>query len=238
MTLEKLHTSLLTPSELIVSGNRLASTIEDAALGEDFIERIVQLVKYDINKLESVLHDDLVDNATEDLVHKDALRDDAFTAMRDFVKACASRKDSEIAGAGKYLVMLFQKHGWALHHESYVRESSKLALLFDDLSQPEAMSAMKKLGATSWFEELKLAEKEFEKTYQETQSPEVRMNYTRFGKVRGTLSKHLQTLLDCVGVISDTKSTESVKVVITKLNEIISEVVNSAKDRRKAEMVG
>ncbi len=231
--IEKLHTSLLTPSELSVVGSRLSRCIEEAALGEDFIERIIQLVKADINKLELVLTEDLADNSTEELARMDAVRDDAFTAMRDFVKACANRQDEKMSTAGKFLVMLFQKQGWALHHESYVKESSKLALLFDDLSQPEATKAMETIGAVSWFEELKAAEKEFEKGYEANYSSEVRMNYTRFGKVRNTLSKHLITLLDCVQITSETRNSEDVKLTISKINEIIAEATQAAKSRRK-----
>ena len=79
-----------------------------------------------------------------------------------FAKANASRSKPKIAAAGALIYGIFETRGLTLYRFGYNQQSAAMNLLIEDLSAPEAIQALATINAASWFDDLIVAQEEFE----------------------------------------------------------------------------
>jgi hypothetical protein len=169
---------------------------------------------------------------TEKMAEKDAERDAAFLALRDFAKANANRSDNRVSTAANVIINRIKKHGWTLYSLGYSDQTANLNLLFEDLDAPDAVSAMQVIGAEGWYADLKNAQAEFENTYKEKVSGEAQEDYLRLREAFTVLGRHLNVLLDTIGLLQELDETGNIDTVVQQINEVITDVMTTARARR------
>ena len=203
--LKELSITYLSPSELLTTSERIDAIISEALSDQPFVTKISGVMKTDLDNLQESMGKDKSSVYTEKLAGKDAERDAAFLALRDFAKANANRSDNQTAA---------------------------LNLLFEDLDAPDAVSAMQVIGADSWYADLKNAQAEFENTYKEKVSSEAQEDYLRLREAFTVLGRHLNVLLDTIGLLQELCETENIDTVVEQINEVITDVMTTARARR------
>jgi hypothetical protein len=170
---------------------------------------------------------------TQQLFMRDEGRDQAFVALRDLAKASANRALFEVSQAGVLISDLIKRYGFFLHRLGYTQESTQLQLLIKELDQPTAMAALKIIGAESWFADLKAAQASFEETYHQKVTLDAQEDVPLLRAAKAKLGRHLQLLLDCVGLLEETNEPAEISLVVEKLNQVITDDMTPARARKK-----
>jgi hypothetical protein len=231
----ELHTSLLLPVELMTTAGRTLTAVAPVTSQEPFLQKIATKIEEDKNELEVALNRERGSEYTQQLMARDSGRDNAFTAFRDYVKACTRRSQPEIVDAAELIVNAIRKQGWTLYLSGYARETASLNMLFNDLSSHELTAAIQTIGAQLWLDDLKAAQTAFEETYQTKVSTETQIDYPALRDAKMQLGRHLNTLLDCIQILLCLGETETYEPIANQLNEIITDVMTSARARRTRE---
>ena len=230
--LKELSITYLSPSELLTTSERIDAIISEALSDQPFVTKISGVMKTDLDNLQESMGKDKSSVYTEKLAGKDAERDAAFLALRDFAKANANRSDNQVSSAANLIIGRIKKHGWTLYSMGYSDQTAALNLLFEDLDAPDAVSAMQVIGADSWYADLKNAQAEFENTYKEKVSSEAQEDYLRLREAFTVLGRHLNVLLDTIGLLQELCETENIDTVVEQINEVITDVMTTARARR------
>ena len=230
--LKELSITYLSSSELLTTSERINVIISEALSEQPFVTRISGVMKTDIGKLQESMGKDKSSVYTGKMAGKDAERDAAFLALRDFAKANANRSDNQVSTAANVIINRIKKHGWTLYSLGYSDQTANLNLLFEDLDAPDAVSAMQVIGADSWYADLKNAQAEFENTYKEKVSSEAQEDYLRLREAFTVLGRHLNVLLDTIGLLQELDETGNIDTVVQQINEVITDVMTTARARR------
>ena len=230
--LKELSITYLSSSELLTTSERINVIISEALSEQPFVTRISGVMKTDIGKLQESMGKDKSSVYTEKMAGNDAERDAACLALRDFAKANANRSDNQVSTAANVIINRIKKHGWTLYSLGYSDQTANLNLLFEDLDAPDAVSAMQVIGADSWYADLKNAQAEFENTYKEKVSSEAQEDYLRLREAFTVLGRHLNVLLDTIGLLQELGETGNIDTVVQQINEVITDVMTTARARR------
>lgn len=228
--MEKLHTSQLTIPELIVSAERILKVIEPVK-NEAAVNDFCQLVKMDLEEYNRVLQVDPSSKSGSELKKFDDIRDRAYIALRDMIKATSNRPNEEVANAASSLYAIVKKHGTGLWNLGYTEESARLRDFFIDLAKPEAMENMQKIGAGMWLEDLKTAQDSFESFYHSKIEDESGNEPVSLKKTVTLLRKDLRLLLSVIEAIGRLRP-EGIKEITARLDEITIDIMTVVKGRR------
>lgn len=230
--LNELSITLLLPPELKTTSERIVNTVNESIKNEPFIGEIVSVIETDKKQLDEALLHERINEYTKVLLGKDLNRDGAYLSLRDLARSFTHRLNPVEAQAGELIVDIIEKHGWQLHRLPYAQESAELNLLFVELDTPAATAALKTIGGESCYAELKTAQVEFEKTYDQKISVQIMENYPYISQSKRKLAQHLQTLLDCIEILVEIRGIEKYKIAVEKLNTIITETMTIARARK------
>lgn len=230
--LNELSTTLLLPAELKTTSERIISIVSESIKTEPFVDEVITTIETDKKQLDEALLHDRINEYTKVLLGKDLNRDSAFLSVRDLAHSFTRRLNPVEAKAGEMIVDIIQKHGWQLNRLPYAQESAGLSLLFVELDAPAAAAALKTIGGATCYADLKTAQAEFEKTYNQKVSAQTKEDYPYLTQARTRLSQHLQTLLSCIEILVEIRGPEKYKVVVNKLNTVISEIMMIARARK------
>lgn len=223
--------SLLFPTELRTLVRRIVQITRELGL-DGFFQKLLQLIGQDEKDLESVLVRQRESEFTPLLTNADNDRDEAFIAFRNFVNACSRRKNGDVATAASLLTELIRKHGWTLYGFANPQESAALNLLFKDLDQPKAAEAVQRIGAESWYADLKEAQVAYETLYQNKVSTEAQENYPQLRNAKFKLGRHAQLLTECIGTLYEAEPTPELAKAIDQINQVITDVMTPVRARQ------
>jgi hypothetical protein len=150
----------------------------------------------------------------------------------NFVNACTRRKKEEVATAAGLLTELIRKHGWTLYGFANPQESAALNLLFKDLDQPKAAEAIQRIGAESWYADLKEAQTAYESLYQNKVSTEAQESYPLVRDAKFKLGRHAQLLIECIGSLHEAEPTPELAKAIDQINQVITDVMTPVRARQ------
>ncbi len=81
---------------------------------------------------------------------------------------------NELRGNNKFLLIsIINIHGWSLWNENYLEQTSKMNSLIVDFETEAAKASLAFLNLTEWFNEMKNAQIEFEKAFQDKASADI-----------------------------------------------------------------
>ncbi|MCI0513029.1 DUF6261 family protein [candidate division KSB1 bacterium] len=230
--LNELSTTLLLPAELKTTSERIIHIVRESITTEPFVDEVITTIETDKKQLDEALLHDRTNEYTKVLLGKDLTRDNAYVSVRDLAQACTRRLNPDEAKAGELIIDIIRKHGWQLNRLPYAQESAELNLLFVDLDAPAAAAALKTIGGETCYTDLKKAQAEFEKTYNQKVSAQTKEDYPYLAQARNKLSQHLQILLGCIEILMEIRGPEKYKVGVDKLNAVITEIMAIARARK------
>jgi hypothetical protein len=223
--------TLLFPAELRTLVQRIVQIARELGL-DGFLQKLLVLIGQDEKDLENVLVRQRESEFTALLANADNERDEAFKAFRNFVNACTGRKNVEVATAAGWLTDLIRKHGWTLYGFANPQESAALNLLFKDLDQPKAAEAIQRIGAETWYADLKEAQAAYESLYQNKVSTEAQENYPQLREAKFKLGRHVQLLLECIDTLHEAEPTPQLTKAIDQINQVITDVMTPVRARQ------
>ncbi len=229
--IKKLRTSLLLPAELTETVNAYLKSIEEAQLDNSFINRILGMLKDDLDNLNQAITAVRINKLVDDVAEADAIRDDLFIGFRDLVDAYKRRRNSALIDAYEKVWDVIARAGTRLYAHGYTEQSGKLEALFAELDKPEYQGALDMLNAHGIYNELKQAQSNFTSIYDQRLKAETEMNYPTLKEAKRKIVPHVNTLIDAIGVLDETEPGKYTDLV-ENMNAITSQIVSSSRARK------
>lgn len=195
--------SILNSNELYTASNRIVNASKGSLGSDPFTSTLCLHIGQGNSDLAKGLGKSLNSEFTPVLLVRDQERDDDFIGLRDYVSSCSHSKNPIQAAAGRSIMSIFDNVGRSIYYLGYNEETAKLNTLFEALETSSAQQAIKTIGATERFEELKNSQEEFEKTYQSKIETESAINYPLVKDAKVRITKYLKTLLYYIDTNSD-----------------------------------
>ncbi len=211
-----IDTHSLDTSTLIAFAKFLTEKAQTVISDDTFLTELLNLIKSDINETQEIVSKGGQVSSGISSAVRDSLRDEAFVALRDYVKACANRHIAETSEAAKFILDIFKKHGWSINRLDDEMQSEKLNELILELKTDQASKALNKINAGVWFRDLEEAQNEFEN--QENNHQYDAHDYQNLSNAKAHLNKHLSVLLDCIEVMYEISPHEKFGEIIHDLN--------------------
>lgn len=205
-----------------------------ADLADDIIDCIAE--NHENNKLLDRFLDDLEKTTDELREHLDIAaksdiiqavsdadqdRDDAYSSLRDHLKAGMKRLNDHYSGASMYLYQIFINNDLNLHRFKYEEQTIALENLLRDLNTPASQVHLKVMHAKEWVEELEESQKRFLEVFEKrTQIEGKKQSMSRseaMEKIKESISKTLNTM----EVVAFQENESKAKRTIAALNKYI-----------------
>lgn len=240
MVIDRISSHLLENNESPALAQRILDSIVGVLPGEPTIAKLKVLLESDIENVETALGRGRSSAFTARLAELDGLRDAAYVALRGYAEASTNRP--KVAEAGKLVYDIFRERGLTIHRLGYAQQTTELRILFDLLDSEEAKAAVETIGATTWLEDLKEAQEEFERVFQERAGAQSQASRPQLVPARTRLHRNLDTLLrviECLYAFAeqtkDYDTAENLSDAISIVNEHINELMSIARARRTRE---
>lgn len=198
----------------------------------NFINRLTSvfsLLTIAFNKLSTNLY-------TIEVEDKDALRDRAYLAFRDYVEVCTKRLNVNW-NADAYLILdIIRSNSWNLHKENYDLQSGSLSKLFISLEKSEVVAAINNIQAAEWLQELKIAENSFVNSIQSRNQHVVSGTELIESKnARADAFQLVSDTLNYIDVLKRMSPSSELSVLELRINELNKEFANriSIREGRK-----
>jgi len=201
--MKNLPFSILNSNELYTASTRIVDASEGSLGSDPYASTLCLHIGQGNSDLAKAMGKALYSEFTPVLLVRDQERDDGFISLRDYASSCSHGKNSIQAAAGRSISAIFDNVGNSVSNLGYAKETAKLKTLIEALETPAAQQALKTIGATERFEELKSSQDEFEKTYQIKIKTESDINYPLVKDSKSRITKYLKTLLYYIDTNSD-----------------------------------
>lgn len=228
--LKQFSHSLLTSEELVIIAERLIQAANTTSLKATLENRIKKTTEAS-NVLSEALNESLSNVYASRVQQADLLRDDAFQAFKYGVLSASYRTEPSIKAAGEKLVEIVRKRGFSLYNLGYIAQSEAMRSLVEDLNR--CATEISRAGVADLLEEMLNAHDQFNQVYHEkindgstSETPQVVVWKTE-------LSKQITLFLNHVELLEEDKE-DGVSNLVDKLNSIITDMMQEAKDRQKA----
>lgn len=148
----------------------------------------------------------------------DAVRDQIFRKIRAFLKASKEQIITPNYAEAEALYKVFQSTGLGRNRHNYAEETALMKKLIEELEQPENAEKVISLNLTHAFEELKMAQNNFEKLYAEQAEANAELRATpNATTLRGELEKALRNYFNLLNAMRDQPEWEMIYAEISEL---------------------
>ncbi|MEM6736488.1 MAG: DUF6261 family protein [Bacteroidota bacterium] len=227
--LKQFSYSALTSEELVKTAERLVQCIIKSD-HKKVLENRIKKTTDASNKLTEALNESLSSIYASRVQQADLERDDAFQAFKYGVLSASFRQDGPIKYAGEQLVEIVRKHGFSLYNLGYIAQSEAMRGLLDELESSK--NEIANSGVADLLEEMVSANDIFNKIYHEKiiqndgdETPQIVIRKTE-------LSKQITLFLNHVELLEEDRFGGGVKELVVKINQVISHMMEEAKDRK------
>ncbi|MEO5715253.1 MAG: DUF6261 family protein [Luteolibacter sp.] len=234
--IQELNHSLLFGDELDAAAERTTTLVNESLPAEPVLEVLLALIVKDRGQLQSVLVRARGSARTQAIAEADAVRDDAFVALRSRCEEATRRrtKQDQLA-AGELLMRLIRAQGFSLHSFGYSRETGALNALFSAFEAADAAAALTLIGAGELLTELRDAQEAFEAELNARGDEQAAEDYPALAEAKAKLGNRLQILLgliDCLDEADTVNARPELDTLISRLNEAVSGILAPARARR------
>lgn len=221
---------LLNSSEFYAIANRIVDACKQTISDNEFLIKLYAIINEANNDLRIGLGRSFNSEFTSVLLLTDEKRDKAFIGFRDYIRAYCNHGDAIKEEAATNLSVILESVGNNLHRMPYAVESTKLDVLFENLSTPKAKEALETIMAQEWLERLKTRQEEFEKTYHSKIDTEAGIDLPLLKNSKRTLITYIKGLLYYVETNKNMEHAQFVAIE-EKINVIITDAVTIARNR-------
>ncbi|MEO5915753.1 MAG: DUF6261 family protein [Luteolibacter sp.] len=234
--IENLHHTLLLGDELDAAAERIITLVNESLPAEPLLAPLITLIGKDRAQIQSVLVRVRGSARTAAITEADAVRDDAFIALRSRCEEATRRRSSpDLMAAGELLLRLIRAQGYSLHSFGYARETGALNSLFTAFATADAPAALTAIGAGELLTELRASQVAFEAELNARGDELAAEDYPLLAAAKGTLGNRLQLLLGLIGSLDEADTTDArpaLDTLILRLNEAITLILTPARGRR------
>ncbi len=232
--LKRIAFYLLNNNELNTFAKRVVTLFKKhTKINVGIIAKIILAIETANGKLTNTLNTSFKTEHKPILKKLDKLRDRAFRGLRDAINACTFRLNENYNLHSEKLKAIFETHGWTLYDDPYAVESSKLESLIKDLETEELQASLTELNLLEWFNELKMAQTDFENAFQNKANDETKKDFIATTEIRPGLIENLDELLKQIKLEAKYGETfEDYVELINSLNIIIEESCSPARARK------
>jgi len=225
--MENLATSLLTNEELAACATRLLPPLEDLFAGEPFLASVGKAAASDLASIQAAGTRELKNKLTDPVRDADAVRDQAFTSLRDFANAWAENQIAtpEQRAAGERLRALFVKHGISLHRKGYTMQTGLLEALFVELSSKVSQADLALINLTPLLQQLERAHKAFEALWKKKAGSAGAVELPRVKEHLPNLKRRLNLLLEAAEEWSRLSPPAEKAKLLAELEGLIQEMM-------------
>ena len=222
--------SLLNSNELYAIAIRIVEACKLSHPDNEYLMKLCVLILVANSDLRRGLGRTFNSEFTSQLLDSDEERDNAFVGLRDYIRSFCNSGDTVKDKAGVYLSEIVSSVGNSIHRMPYATETTKLDVLFEDLSTPAAGEALATIMATERLERLKEKQQNFEKVYQSKVAAEAGIDFPLIKNSKETITFYLKGLLSYIETNSKSEPAQFSSIE-EKINGIITDAVALARAR-------
>lgn len=223
--------SILQPVELIETLTNYVVATEEAGVKEPYVAALGGLLMNDLSNLEAVINRSRSNSLTDVTREADQVRDDLIIAFRDQVQSATRRRDPEVKAAGKMVLAEIRITGLQTIGYGYVVKSGRLKSLFKRLNTTAMQEAITLIGAADVFEELRVAQTEFQSNYVLKTKEEASGTGLRVKTFRSPVVARGGVFIDVIETLEELEP-DVYPALAEQLNGITTEVMATARARR------
>ena len=234
--MQALRTSILTTEELTTVSARLSPVWTPLFTGQSVALAIAAAADGNREAIIAAASRQASSDFTVPLREADALRDAAFTTLRDF-SASWGKNPVATAGeraAGSRLEDVFARHGNSLHRAGYTSQTGKMNELIAELSTPGPTADLTLLSLVPLFDRMTDAQDTFESLIADKAAAEGGNDLPTVSKNRPELERRINLLLDTIEEWQEVATTPALEEAIGQMDEIIVQIAAPALARRTA----
>lgn len=207
--------SLLSVDKLIDLATNLEKTLNEQLSQYPLLEQFVLKMKTSKEKAKKIFLDKQDDVYTAKILSADQQRDQAYKALRNYLKAGADRLNLEYSRAAEKVYAIFIKNNLQLYRFDDVEQSQALQLLFQDLESVK--EELELIHAVGWVEELEEAQRNFETIFTENASSEINL-------IKEVLVFDIQQVIHTLQEVYEAKEEENVKSAFDQVQRILEKI--------------
>lgn len=232
--MQPLRTSLLSTEELATASARLSPVWMPLLAGHPALLAISAAADVNRAAIIAAAGRQASSDFTEPLREADALRDAAFTTLRDF-SAAWGRNPTATPGqraAGSRLEDVIARHGNSLHSLGYTRQSGKMAELIAELRTAAPTADLTLLGLVPLFAQMAAAQDGFESLIADKAAAEGGLELPTIAGNRPDLERRVNLLLAALAEWQEVAPFPALDAAIAEMDEIIVQIAAPALARR------
>jgi hypothetical protein len=232
--MENLATSLLTNEELAACATRLLPPLADLFAGETFLAEVRRAASSDLASIHAAGTRELKNKLTDPVRDADAVRDQAFASLRDFVNAWADNliATPEQRAAGERLRGIFVKHGISLHRRGYTVQTGLLEALFVELSSKVSQADLALVNLIPLHQQLVQAQTAFEALWKKKAGSAGAVELPRVKEHLPNLKRRLNLLLEAAEEWSRLNPAPDQAKLLAELDGLVQEMMTSVLARQ------
>ncbi len=162
----------------------------------------------------------------------ETLRDRGLKAFFNTIKGGTFRLNDDFSNDSEKIYEVIKRHGLAMYRLPHVEQTATMNSLFDELSQPEFVSALKATNTQVLLDEIKAANKNFlEALNERSDDTAAREEIILLVVARTEVKEGLDQILNYVNTISEVINHPDIKTLKKGLAEIISKANSNIKAR-------
>ena len=228
-----LHTTLLNNEELAVTLTRLAGIWNPLLATQPLLVKLSEAAESDCAAIVLAASRKSTSDFTDPL-DGDAMRDAAFTALRDFTGSWMKNPiatEEQLTAAAR-LQEVFDRHGNTLHRLGYTRQSGKMDALLVDLGTPASTADLLALSLTPIFERMAQAHADFEAIAADKAATESGETLPTITEHRPLLERRMNLILANLAEWLELDATPALTEAAGRMDEVIVQVMTPVLARR------
>lgn len=225
--------SYLIPKELYLIAQVILDTSATIISRYQFLQLVVKRLEPNMEILQSKFGESQSSEFTDTLIELDDTRDNIYRGLLDYIQAFLKIGTAEQQEAAKHLDFLLEPFGYKVARQGYDVETVSIQKVLEVLTEEDAKSALEKITATSFVENLKTAEKNFEAEVAERNTTEVKeYSYADVKKAFAACFIDVKNLLNAFDVLLDEASDDELTKACDAINKYITNVMATARARK------
>jgi hypothetical protein len=229
--MKKIILSILLPEQLTAITQRVLIFMAGFVAPFPALKAAYDHVIFNLDDLEKSLSRDKKSRYTLQLLEKDAKRDNAFLAFRDFIKTCMRDTEDNFRDMGNQTMEVIKRHGYTMYSLPYVENTDALKRLIKELKKPSNMEMITAMGATRYFHNMENAASEFEKLRKEKVDEESELNYKQIRQAYYALSTNLKKLVYFLDLLDEAGFNPELPEIMSSIEMEITDAMAISKGR-------
>lgn len=227
-----LSVSRTTHGELAGIAAHIISIIKQYLSQYEFLLAIILIIGNSLEKFKQSMSAIRINKLIKENTRLDKIRDNAFITFRNMVIAFVKTNIPVEKKAYDVLWPVIDRLGTTLYNDGYLEQSSKLETLFQEMSKPDKVEAMEVLKITNRLDDLKIAEENFKKSYNERIELETSTDYPTIRDARKELMPLVNDLLSTLRLLAMIQPAGSDLKWVDLINEQIDMVMTQVAARK------